>query len=271
MDRRLLVTKNCRHGRLTYLRTDTIIGRSLDLYGEWSEGEIILFHRLLSTGDVVLDVGANIGTHTLALSHIVASSGMVYAFEPQPLIFNILSENIEANGLTNVSASCAAVGANDGQTCIPLVDYSVPGNFGEVAAGSGTLEVPLIAIDGLNLVRANLIKIDAEGAESDVLQGAAKTIVRCRPNLYVENNTVEKSASLVALIRSMGYKVWWHLSARFNQFNFAGNRNVVLPGFDPNVVCLPAEKSAPPWPLMEVADGSEINRLYELIDRQSSS
>jgi len=45
----------------------------------------------------------------------------------------------------------------------------------------------------------------------------------------------------------------------------------VLPGFDPNVVCLPAEKSAPPWPLMEVADGSEINRLYELIDRQSSS
>jgi FkbM family methyltransferase len=207
MDRRLLVTKDCRHGRLTYLRTDTIIGRSLDLYGEWSEGEIILFRRLLTAGDVVLDVGANIGTHTLALSPIVESSGAVYAFEPQPLIFNILSENIEANGLSNVVANCAAVGANDGQTRIPIVDYSVPGNFGEVAVGNGTLKVPMIAIDGLNLARANLIKIDAEGAESDVLQGAAKTIARCRPNLYVENNTIETSASLVTLIRSMGYRV----------------------------------------------------------------
>jgi FkbM family methyltransferase len=125
------------------------------------------------------------------LSRIAAPSGVIYAFEPQPLIFNILSENIQANGLSNVRATCAAVGAKDGQTCIPTVDYSVPGNFGEVAIGSGTLSIPMIAIDDLNLARANLIKIDAEGAESEVLQGAAKTIARCRPNLYVENNAID--------------------------------------------------------------------------------
>jgi hypothetical protein len=66
MDPHLLATKVCRHGIFTYLRTDSFIGRSLDLYGEWGEGEIILFRRLLQTGSVVIDVGANIQLRTAA-------------------------------------------------------------------------------------------------------------------------------------------------------------------------------------------------------------
>ena len=266
MDRSLLATKDCRHGRITYLRTDSFIGKSLELYGEWCEGEIILFSRLLRSGDVVIDVGANIGTHTLAIANIVGLSGAVHAFEPQRTIYDILSENIDANGLQNVRAYWAAAGATDGACRIPIIDYSSPNNFGAISVGHGELEVPLISIDSLSLPRVNLIKIDVEGAETGVLRGAASTLARLRPILYVENNKPEMSTTLVALIRGMGYRLWWHISARFNQLNFAGNPHNAWPfNVDTNMVCLPQEFAVPPWPLKEVRDGSELSDIDRLV------
>jgi FkbM family methyltransferase len=262
MDPSLLVTKNCRHGRINYLRTDTFIGRSLDLYGEWCEGEIILFSRLLQPGSVAIDVGANIGTHTLALAKLVGPAGAIHAFEPQQAIYDILCANIEGNGLRNVKTYLAAMGAKDGTCHVPKIDYSSPDNFGAVSVGQGEIEVPLVAIDGLNLARLDLVKIDVEGAESEVLAGATSTLARLRPMLYVENNQREKSKDLVALIRDMKYRLWWHISAYFNKFNFAGNSQNLWPrNIDANMICLPQEAVVPPWPLVEVRDGTEFSSL----------
>src|SRR5262245_3941932 len=91
--------KDCRHGRLCYLLTDSYIGRSLDIYGEYSEGEIDLFRQLLRPGDVAVDVGANIGALTIGMARLVGPSGAVLAFEPQRVIFDILAQNIRLNGL----------------------------------------------------------------------------------------------------------------------------------------------------------------------------
>ena len=68
--------KDCRHGRLMYLLNDAYIGRSLDVYGEYSEGEIALFRQLLRPGDVAVDVGANIGALTIATRRRAASRRM---------------------------------------------------------------------------------------------------------------------------------------------------------------------------------------------------
>lgn len=255
MDQQLLASKVCRHGTITYLRTDSFIGRSLDLYGEWGEGEIILFRRLLKPGDGVIDVGANIGTHTLALAKLVGPTGAVYSFEPQRAIYDILRSNVAANGLENVSTFCAAAGAAEGSCRIPKIDYGSTNNFGLVAVGDGEVEVPRMTIDGLQLQKLDLIKVDVEGSEADVLTGAAATIARSRPILYVENNNAAKSKALVALIRSLKYRLWWHLSAYYNEMNFAGNPHNEWPGrYDPYVVCLPVESPVPPWPLAEVLD-----------------
>jgi FkbM family methyltransferase len=154
---------------------------------------------------VFVDVGANIGTHALPLAKLVGASGTVYAYEPQRMIYEILKKNVEANHLPNVRLNWAAVGAADSISHIPEIDYSVQNNFGEVSTGHGELEVPMIALDSLQLPRLNLIKIDVEGAEAEVLRGAASTIARQRPILYVENNKLEKSRELVELIRNMGY------------------------------------------------------------------
>jgi FkbM family methyltransferase len=255
MDRSLLATKLCRHGTFTYLRTDLYIGRSLELYGEWAEGEIILFRRLLRPGAVVIDVGANIGTHALPLAKIVGEEGAIYAFEPQQEIFEILVSNLNANNVGNVKAHRAAVGATDGTCRIPQIDYSSANNFGLVSVGKGDLEVPEIAIDSLELQRIDLIKVDVEGAEADVLRGATSTLMKLRPILYVENNNRQKSKALVKLIREMRYRAWWHLSAYYNEANFSGNSHNVWPSlFDPYVICLPEESLVPQWPLEEVRD-----------------
>ena len=76
-------TKDCRHGKLMYLLNDAYIGRSLDVYGEYSEGEIDLFRQLLRPGDVAIDVGANIGALTVPMARLVQPGGAVVAFEPQ--------------------------------------------------------------------------------------------------------------------------------------------------------------------------------------------
>ena len=92
-------TKDCRHGRFTYLLNDAYIGRSLDVYGEYSEGEIDLFRQLLRPGDVAIDVGANIGALTVAMARLVQPGGAIVAFEPQRAIYDILCNNLRLNGL----------------------------------------------------------------------------------------------------------------------------------------------------------------------------
>jgi hypothetical protein len=83
-------TKDCRHGKLMYLLNDAYIGRSLDVYGEYSEGEVDLFRQLLRPGDVTVDEGPNIGALTVAMAQLVQPGGAIVAFEPQRAIFDIV-------------------------------------------------------------------------------------------------------------------------------------------------------------------------------------
>jgi FkbM family methyltransferase len=171
--------KDCRHGRLMYLLNDAYIGRSLDVYGEYSEGEIALFRQLLRPADVAVDVGANIGALTIGMARLVQPQGMVHAFEPQRAIFELLSNNIRLNGLTNVTAHRRAVGSERGTIRVPPLDYAATNNFGGVALGAAEGEaVEVVTIDDLGLTRLRLLKVDVEGMESEVVTGARTTIAR---------------------------------------------------------------------------------------------
>ena len=83
---------------MLYNPRDMYIGRSLDLYGEFSEGEVEVFAQILREGDLALDLGANIGCHTVFMAKKVGDKGVVIAVEPQRLIFQLLSANVALNG-----------------------------------------------------------------------------------------------------------------------------------------------------------------------------
>ena len=231
---------NCRHGQFLYNANDIYIGRSLELYGEFSEGEIDLFRQLIQPGGVVLEVGANIGSHTVFLSRQVGE-GVVVAFEPQRVVFQTLCANLALNSVTNVFALQQAVGAEPGALVVPSIDYRQPGNFGGVELGSYEQgeRVPVITIDSLELSRCNLIKIDVEGMEQQVLTGARRTLAQHRPALYLENDRAEKSAALVRLVDELGYAMYWHTPPLFNPRNFRQNsQNVFGQIISMNMLCI---------------------------------
>src|SRR4051794_7022915 len=89
--------QGCRHRRMMYLLADQYIGRSLDYYGEYCEAEGGVFDQLVGPGQIVIEVGANIGTHTVRLGQLVGPGGAVIAFEPQRVLFYLLCANLALN------------------------------------------------------------------------------------------------------------------------------------------------------------------------------
>ena len=234
--------KLTRHGLMAYNINDLFVGRSLDCYGEYSRGETLLFAQLAAPGACVLDVGANIGALTLSLAQIVGPSGGVIAIEPQRAVYQLLCANLALNEIGNVRAIQAAAGGEAGRTFVPVADHGKPGNFGGIElSNEGGEPVAVLTIDSLRLPACQFIKIDVEGHEQSVIAGAAATISRFRPVLYVENDRRHRSADLIRQIRSLDYVCYWHLPPLYHPDNFYRNPTNVFPGIvSIDMLCLPS-------------------------------
>ena len=202
---------------------DRYIGQSLVHYGEYNPDEtefIVALAEKAGKGKLVLDVGANIGVISQALEF---SGFTVEAFEPQPEVFSVLRENMKGR-VHNV-----AVGARDGATTVPNIDYSQVNNFGGISCDTvstqrGAISVPVKTIDSYRFQNVGLMKIDVEGYEEQVLRGAVDTIRRCSPILYLEDDRTEKSASLHSFLRELGYKWEAHNPPLYREKNFFGKK-----------------------------------------------
>jgi FkbM family methyltransferase len=230
-----------RYGRILLPLADKYIARSFLEYGEFSQGEADLFDFLLQPGMVVADLGANFGAHTLVFAK---KARLVYAVEPQRMIYNALCGTLALNMLFNVIPIHGAVGIEDGSIPCGDFDLSDPrSNAGalslpELPKEYQTYSVPLVRFT----VKCNFMKIDVEGMEEDVLRGSADMIRECRPFLYVENDRKDKSASLIACVEDLGYRCHWHLVPLFNEKNSKGNPvNVFGEIYSLNMLCVPKE------------------------------
>ena len=233
--------KECRHGTLLYNVNDQYVGRALDLYGEYSEGEVDLFRRIVRPGDIVMDVGANLGAHTLFFAKAVGPAGGVLAFEPQRLIFQTLCANMALNNVVNAACYWTALTDAPGVMRVPVLDPRRPHNFGGVALGRHLKgdQITVMRADSFDLPRCRLIKVDVEGMELDVLRGATGLIERHHPVLYVENDRAEQAAGLVRWIRALGYQLRWHRPWLYNPDNFLRNAHNEYPKvISQNMLCV---------------------------------
>jgi FkbM family methyltransferase len=243
--------KRCRHGDMVYQPNDLYIGRSLDLYGEFSEAEVALFERIVRPGQTVLDVGANIGAHTVPLARLAGAGGRVLAFEPQRIPYYCLCANVVLNNLSRVACYQAAVGAAGGSVRVPELDFTRENNFGGVGLlrdypGLPCSTVPVVRVDDLQLPACHFLKVDVEGMERQALEGAADTIRRHRPLLYVEDDRPEHSEALRAYLHGLGYAQYMHRPPLHNPHNFCHNAvNVFDRIVSLNLFCHPRE-TAPP-------------------------
>jgi len=198
------------------LTNDNFITPSLKYYGEYAPDEMTLLENFIPQDGTVLDIGANIGTHTLYFARR-AVRGEVLAFEPQRFVQQILCGNVALNGFQNVRVFYCAVGKEIGEVFLPREDYSVPRNYGGMLirehfyrAPKELESVPLLTIDSLNLKKVDLMKLDVETMEEEVLRGAFQTIHRHQPVLYLEADRKEHRLSLLRFIETLGYTAWLH-------------------------------------------------------------
>ena len=239
-----LRVKATRYGVMTYPKNDKYIGRSLDLYGEWSQRSCGQLLQFLAPDDTVCDIGANIGAMTLMFARHVPH-GAVYAFEPVRAHYQLLVTNVTLNELTNAVPFHAAVGAASGRIVAPRLDLSTAANLGAIALEkfSEGEEVPLIRLDDLELPRCGLLKIDVEGMELDVLRGAVRTIERCSPLIFAENELSDRSGPVLDLLIDLGYDCYWMINQLYDPANYFGeSENVFGETGGGDVLCVPRSR-----------------------------
>lgn len=149
------------------------------------EPEFLLLPQLVARDTVALDIGANMGVYSYALSRL---ANYVHAFEPQAACCEVIASWAAGRPVT---VHNVGVGSASGELVlhVPIIDGRGVGtraSFTSIEGPRTDITVPIITIDGLGLERVGFIKIDVEGFEHDVLTGAANTLRRDRPALLIE-------------------------------------------------------------------------------------
>lgn len=210
------------------LRVDVMLGNdhSLCLYvsGTFEPNELVFLGQILAPGMTMLDVGANEGLYTLFGASRVGPDGRVVSFEPSSRERRSLQHNIARNQLGNVTVVPVAVGSGEGTAALQIASgvHSGHNTLGALvydeAPAVGVEHVPVERLDSvvarLGIARVDVVKIDVEGAEMHVLEGARKTLAAHRPILLVEANDEALRAqgasadALLALLRDeLDYRI----------------------------------------------------------------
>ena len=177
----------------------------------------------LRPGDVVLDVGANIGFLTVLAAHLVGPAGRVVAFEPVPANARLVRRNAALNRQSQVEVVQAAVGDRDGTGTLVLARYAGGAALAEADTppdACGELAVELVTLDRWLAAGAarlpgpvRLLKVDVEGAEPAVLRGAAGLLAAGQPLVLLEvdapaaADAEAKYAACRDLLAGHGYRV----------------------------------------------------------------
>jgi FkbM family methyltransferase len=200
---------------------DDLISNCIDNHGAWETHLYYFYSKIIKEDDIVLDGGANIGFHTIQFATL-ANKGKVYAFEPQPLIFNVLSTNILLNGATNIITHYR-LGLSDKEDIEIFTSMNNLGvsmtpnciNWGGrgFTEKDGDETATTIALDSLNISKLDFIKLDIQGFEYKALIGGINTIKNNMPTIFIENydgrcadDQIEQERAPINLLLELGYK-----------------------------------------------------------------
>lgn len=233
---------------------DSGVGQCLRDNGEFAKVEVDLIASLLG-GGVCIDVGANVGSIALPLAR---SARMVIALEANRGFANVLAANALNNRLYNVSTVHAAVGEVERLARFPMIPLGEAGNLGvsgfHLSGRFAEEVVRMTTLDAIAPPSTTFIKIDVEGYEPSVLEGAPQVLNTIRPSWLVESGDDNPGTrSVIATFKAAGYELYWFFAPFVTPAPARGSAPAKLRG-DVNILAVPAEKPQPQWDMLPVAD-----------------
>lgn len=175
------------------------------LGGSYEAAETAVFSRLVGPGDVVFDLGAHIGYYTLLASSLVGAGGRVFAFEPHPVNAWYLRHHARMNGCANVEVLETAVYDRSGDVRFEAGTGTGTGHV----APDGELRVRSVRLDDFVAERGvspAAVKIDVEGAECAVLEGARQVLRSSRPMLFLSTHHPEVRVACERILAGLDYR-----------------------------------------------------------------
>lgn len=172
----------------------------------------------INKGDIVFDLGANIGTTALIFSEAVGPKGKVFAFEP--VVHQTIRDNLRENKITNVEVVPAAVGDQDSEIEIEVGDFVLDSSITKRSHTQDyftkKLKVPLMKLDTFiaqaNIPQVHFVKMDIEGAEELALRGFTQGIRSMKPKWSISSYHIDfmnepQHPKLVRILKDQGYSV----------------------------------------------------------------
>ncbi len=184
-----------RDGSLFLTKLALPLGWHIGFFGSYEPELRDIMRAVLPTGGTAVDVGANAGWHTLLMARLTGPNGRVLAVEPNPSVREHLLRNLAINGLKQVEVDGAALAEAQGMLdfIAPAADDPASASGHVVSSGAAPSEAIRVAASTLDVLaaekkldRLDLLKIDAEGFEWPILQGAERSIARFRPSIIFE-------------------------------------------------------------------------------------
>lgn len=235
--------KETKFGNFCLLEND-LISTCINESEYWEPHLFYLYSKIIKKDDIVLDGGANIGFHTVQFAKL-ASEGKVYAFEPQSVIFNVLSTNILLNGASDIVEQ-HRLGLSDVEAEETLTSMTNPGvamgenyiNWGGrgFTEGDGDEKATTVSIDSLDISKLDFIKLDIQGFEYKALKGGINTITSNMPTIFIENydgrcdeKHKEQERAPIDFLLNLNYKGYRLL---------VGNRDDCVFTIDENIISL---------------------------------
>lgn len=211
---KLLQTENVGYGSFVVLEND-LIGYNMLKRGCWEEHLFMIYSNFIKPEHIIIDAGANIGFHTIQFAKL---GKLVYAFEPQSMVFNILSTNILFNDLTD-KVKHYRLGLYDKKTELHMqgveqftdengyINYGGRGVTDEIVE---TERVDLVRWDDYfsDVDRIDFMKMDIQGAELSALKGMESILNKCKPWMLLENYDNENDAPVIEYLLGLGYTVY---------------------------------------------------------------
>lgn len=235
---------DARPGKMYVYKNDQFVSKAIKTYGEYCHAEIDVMKMYIEKESLYIDVGVNIGYHSLAIQKETGCS--VVGFEPHPKHFAVAAENCKD---LPIQLFNAALSSRNKTITLTDIDLDGAGNYGETKQDDeGQLEAKAIMLDTLDIPEISGMKVDVEGFEYEVFKGAEKTIDKYRPVILYEALELDWTMCYDFLDHK-GYKQYW--LACFNtpmkESTFIPKNPNIDPGFGTggvtNIVAIPNEKA----------------------------